>query len=108
MKEQTRNKVKLGAFVLMGTLFLILGLYFIGSKKNIFRSTISISASFNNVGGLMPGNNVRFNGINVGTVSKVYAISDTAIKVEFTIEESYEIYFQGRHRLYWNGWFAGQ
>ncbi len=36
----------------------------------------------------MPGNNVCFNGINVGTVSKVYAVSDTAIKVEFTIDES--------------------
>jgi len=36
----------------------------------------------------MPGNNVQFNGINVGTVSKVYAISDTTIKVEFTIDKS--------------------
>jgi phospholipid/cholesterol/gamma-HCH transport system substrate-binding protein len=88
MKEQIANKARLGAFVLTGTLFLILGLYYIGSKRNIFRSTINVSASFNNVGGLVPGNNVRFNGINVGTVSKVYAVSDTAIEVEFTVDES--------------------
>ncbi len=87
MKEQTVNRAKLGAFVLIATTCLILGLYFIGSKQNIFHSTIDVSANFNNVGGLMPGNNVRFNGINVGTVSKVYAIADTAIKVEFTIDE---------------------
>jgi phospholipid/cholesterol/gamma-HCH transport system substrate-binding protein len=87
MKEQIVNRAKLGAFVLIATTFLILGLYYIGSKKNIFHSTINVSADFNNVGGLMPGNNVRFNGINVGTVSKVYAISDTAIKAEFTIDE---------------------
>lgn len=88
MKQQSINKAKLGAFVLIATTFLILGLYFIGSKKNIFHSTINVSASFNNVNGLVPGNNVRFNGINVGTVSKVYAASDTAIKVDFTIDKS--------------------
>lgn len=87
MKEQSANRAKLGAFVLIATTCLVLGLYFIGKKKNIFHSTIDVSANFNNVGGLMPGNNVRFNGINVGTVSKVYAIADTAIKVEFTIDE---------------------
>jgi phospholipid/cholesterol/gamma-HCH transport system substrate-binding protein len=87
MEEQTLNKTKLGAFVLIAVSSLLLGLYFIGSKKNIFHSTITVSADFNNVGGLMPGNNVRFNGINVGTVSKVYAIADTAITVEFTIDK---------------------
>ncbi|MGZ4035782.1 MAG: MlaD family protein [Bacteroidia bacterium] len=88
MKEQLINKAKLGAFVLIATTFLILGLYYIGSKKNIFHSTIKVSSDFNNVGGLMPGNNVRFNGINVGTVTKVYAVADTSIKVEYTIDES--------------------
>ncbi len=88
MKEQTANKAKLGVFVLAATAFLILGLYFIGSKRNIFRPAIAVSADFNNVGGLLPGNNVRFNGINVGTVSKVYPVADTTIKVEFTIDEA--------------------
>lgn len=88
MKEQTVNRAKLGFFVLVATTLLILGLYYIGSQKNIFHSTINVSANFKNVSGLMPGNNVCFNGINVGTVSKVYAVSDTAIRVEFTIDES--------------------
>lgn len=88
MNDKSKNKIKLGAFVLIGTILLLLGLYFIGSKKNIFNSTIKVSANFSNVGGLMSGNNVRFNGINVGTVSKVYAISDTVITVEFSIAES--------------------
>jgi phospholipid/cholesterol/gamma-HCH transport system substrate-binding protein len=88
MKEQSVNKVRLGSFVLIATTLLVLGLYYIGSKKNIFHSTITISACFKNVEGLLPGNNVRFNGINVGTISKVYPVSDTAIKVEFTIDEA--------------------
>ena len=88
MEEQTAKRLKLGVFVIIATTCLILGLYFIGSKRNIFHSKIHVSAVFNNISGLIPGNNVQFNGINVGTVSKVYAIADTAIKVEFTIDEN--------------------
>jgi phospholipid/cholesterol/gamma-HCH transport system substrate-binding protein len=87
MEEHTSKKVRLGAFVIIATSCLILGLYFIGSKRNIFHSKINVSASFNNISGLMPGNNVQFNGINVGTVSEVKANSDTAISVEFTIDK---------------------
>ena len=84
---KTVNKIKLGIFVLSGITFLILGLYYIGSKRNIFHSTINVRATFNNVDGLLPGNNVRFNGINIGTVSEVTAIADTSIKVDFTIDK---------------------
>lgn len=87
MKEQSVDRAKLGTFVLVAITSLVLGLYYIGSKKNIFHSTINVSANFNNVGGLLSGNNVRFNGINVGTVSKVYAISDSLIKVELNVNE---------------------
>lgn len=87
MKEQSINKAKLGAFVLIATTFLILGLYYIGSKKNIFHSTIDVVTEFSNVNGLVPGNNVRFNGINVGTVSKVYAVADSLIRVDFTVDK---------------------
>jgi phospholipid/cholesterol/gamma-HCH transport system substrate-binding protein len=88
MEEQSAKRLKLGIFVIAATTCLILGLYFIGSKRNIFHSKIHVSAVFNNISGLIPGNNVQFNGINVGTVSKAYAIADTAIKVEFTIDEN--------------------
>lgn len=88
MNKLTENKVKLGIFVLSATLFLILGLYYIGSTKNFFNKTINVSTKFNDVGGLMQGNNVRFNGINVGTVMKVYPISDSIMRVDFTIDES--------------------
>ena len=88
MEEQTSKRLRLGIFVIVATACLIVGLYFIGSKRNIFHAKINVSAVFTNISGLIPGNNVQFNGINVGTVSKVYAIADTAIKVEFTIDET--------------------
>ncbi len=98
MKEQTGNRVMLGAFVLVAITCLILGLYYIGSKKNIFHSTINVSANFNNADGLMNGNNVCFNGINVGMVTKVSAISDSAVKVEFTIDKG-ETKFIGKSAI---------
>jgi phospholipid/cholesterol/gamma-HCH transport system substrate-binding protein len=88
MKNQASSSIKLGVFVLSAITFFILGLYYIGSKRNIFHSTINVNAVFDDVNGLIGGGEVRFNGINVGNVSKVYAISDSAIKVEFTIDES--------------------
>jgi phospholipid/cholesterol/gamma-HCH transport system substrate-binding protein len=88
MKEQATNRVKLGAFVLIATACLILGLYFIGSNQSFFSKSVNVSVRFNNVGGLLAGNNVRFNGINVGTVSKVFAVSDSIIQVDFAIDES--------------------
>jgi phospholipid/cholesterol/gamma-HCH transport system substrate-binding protein len=87
MEEESTNKIKLGTFVLIAISCLLLGLYYIGSKKNIFHSTINVSTNFSNIGGLMSGNNVRYNGINVGTVTKVFATSDTTIKVIFTIDK---------------------
>lgn len=85
MEEKSVKKIRLGVFVIIASACLVVGLYFIGSKRNIFHSKIQVSAVFSNISGLMPGNNVQFNGINVGTVSKIYAIADTAIKVEFTV-----------------------
>ena len=68
MALSTANKTKLGLFVVTSTILLITALYLLGSKQNIFGSTIKVNAVFYNVNGLMRGNNVRFNGITVGTV----------------------------------------
>jgi phospholipid/cholesterol/gamma-HCH transport system substrate-binding protein len=81
------NNIKLGAFVLAGVLVLIIAFYMIGSKKNVFGNTIEISAIFYNVNGLMPGNNVRYGGIDIGTVKKVVFENDNTILVKMVIEK---------------------
>jgi phospholipid/cholesterol/gamma-HCH transport system substrate-binding protein len=92
MAKQAMNKIKLGIFVLAGTLLFIFSLYIIGSKKNLFGGTVRISAYFNNVNGLMEGNNVRFNGINIGTVNNIEIIADTVVKVEIDLEDDMSEY----------------
>lgn len=86
MDKTTSRNFRLGLFVLTGTLALIYGLYMIGSNRNIFGSTFQVNALFKNVNGLMKGNNVRFGGIDVGTVQDVKIINDSSVRVIMVIE----------------------
>jgi len=86
-KKNTLNYVKLGVFVTTGFLILVVSLYFIGSKKNLFGNTFSLFVNFKDINGLTKGNNVRYGGIDVGTVGKIEILNDTTIKVEMVLEE---------------------
>ncbi len=86
MKMTTTSNVQLGLFVMIGLVFLVAALYLIGSNRNLFDQTFEVNATFYNVNGLTKGNNVRFSGINVGTIKRVEIISDTSVKVTMIIE----------------------
>ena len=94
MAKQTINRVKLGAFILSGMIFFIAALYIIGSKNNLFGGSVTIHAYFHNVNGLMKGNNVRYNGINVGTVSSISIVEDTIVQVEMEIKDEMTQFIQ--------------
>jgi phospholipid/cholesterol/gamma-HCH transport system substrate-binding protein len=87
MKKDTSNKIKLGIFISVGMMVFIVGIYFIGAGRQLFRSTFRISGVFKDVAGLQPGNNVRLSGINVGTVDNIMIVSDTSVRVEILIDE---------------------
>ncbi len=86
MKKDVNHNIKLGIFVVSGVLLLVIGLYFIGNNKNMFGKTITLYATFQNVSGLQAGNNVRYSGIDIGTVKQILIVSDTTVKVEMSIE----------------------
>jgi phospholipid/cholesterol/gamma-HCH transport system substrate-binding protein len=88
MEKTTSQKLRLGLFVIIGLSLFILAVYFIGDKQQMFGKTNQLSAVFNNVSGLQLGNNVRYSGINVGTVSGIVMINDTAIKVDMLIDKT--------------------
>lgn len=87
MKKNAPNNIRLGIFISAGTVILVIALYFIGSKRNIFSNTIKISSQFYNVNGLMQGNNVRYAGIDIGTVHKVVIENDSSVTVYMVIEK---------------------
>ncbi|MCP4976260.1 MAG: MCE family protein [Maribacter sp.] len=87
MAKTTLENLKLGIFVVIGTVLLVFAAYLIGNRQNMFGQTFTISAVFNNANGLQNGNNVRFSGINVGTVKAIDMVNDTTIRVYMLIEK---------------------
>ena len=87
MKKTSSEKLKLGLFVIIGLLLFVTAVYLIGANQNLFGKKATINANFNNVNGLQLGNNVRYSGINVGTVRNIMIINDSTINVAMNIEE---------------------
>ncbi|NER16850.1 MlaD family protein [Spongiivirga citrea] len=86
MKNRKFYKTRVGIFIVLGTLLLVAALYFIGNRQHIFSQNIQLYAVFQNVNGLQLGNNVRYSGINVGTVSSIDMINTSEIVVQMMIE----------------------
>ncbi len=87
MKKTASQKTKLGIFVIISTILFVVAVYMIGQGKDLFKKTFTISAYFQNVNGLQNGNNVRYAGIDIGTVKSINMVNDSTIKVDMNIEE---------------------
>lgn len=87
MAKRIINNVKLGSFVLAGLICLVLLLYMIGKNRNLFGNNYVLKTRFENVQGLIVGNNVRFSGIQAGTVKSIKILNDTVIEVTMIIEK---------------------
>lgn len=86
MAKQSINHIKLGVFVLAGILFLIIMLYLIGKNQDLFSSTFQLKTRYENVQGLVPGNNVRYAGIEAGTVRRIEVLNDTLVEVVLIVQ----------------------
>lgn len=87
MEKESGYTWKLGMFVTIGLLLFIMAVYFIGKQQNLFGSTFHISSQFKTVSGLEVGNNVRFSGINVGTVEQIQLKNDSTVRVVLVMKE---------------------
>jgi phospholipid/cholesterol/gamma-HCH transport system substrate-binding protein len=89
---------KLGMFVMIGLALLAATIYWVGKQKNLFGSTFHLRSEFKMVSGLKPGNNVRFSGINIGTVDQIELITDTSVMVDFVIRKKYQQFIKTNAR----------
>ena len=87
MNKEAGFTWKLGMFVTIGLAVFVIAIYFIGKQQNLFGSTFQLNSRFKTVSGLKAGNNVRFSGINVGTVDEIQLVNDSAVIVKFKIDE---------------------
>jgi phospholipid/cholesterol/gamma-HCH transport system substrate-binding protein len=84
----TKNKkaIVVSLFTLTGIGIFVLGVLTLGGQHKLFVSNISIKASFENVSGLMAGNNVWFQGVTIGTVKSISFSSRSQVIVQMNIE----------------------
>jgi phospholipid/cholesterol/gamma-HCH transport system substrate-binding protein len=87
MRPTHKSNIRLGIYIASGVLLFIVILYLIGSQQHMFQRNVKITATFTDVMGLNMGANVRFTGIDVGTVSKMIILSDTSVRIEMAINE---------------------
>ncbi len=87
MNKESGFTWKLGMFVIIGLVLFIGTIYFVGKQKNLFGSTFHLKSRFKTVSGLKEGNNVRFSGINVGTVNSIELVTDTSVLVDLLIRK---------------------
>lgn len=87
MNKESGFQWKLGMFVIIGLVLFIATIYFVGRQQNIFGSTFHLKSNFKSVSGLEVGNNVRFSGINIGTVSDIELVTDSSVVVSISIKD---------------------
>jgi len=76
------STVKIGIFIFLGIVILVIGIFLVGDKDALFSSTFKVRAFFNDIQGLRSGATVRLSGIDVGSVESVKIVSDTTGRVE--------------------------
>ena len=81
-------KVRLGLFIAGGLALFVIAIFLIGKQKNLFNPVFKLTTTFYNVSGLQVGSNIRFSGINVGTVDNIKIINDSTVRVDMLIKKN--------------------
>jgi phospholipid/cholesterol/gamma-HCH transport system substrate-binding protein len=91
---KNKKNTTVGLFVLAGALFLVFSLYLIGRNQYLFNSPFTLYAVAKNVNGLVPGNAVRFLGMDVGIVKSIEVANDTEIYIAMQIDNGIKPYIK--------------
>ncbi len=86
MQFDRGRKIRLGLFILLGTLIFVAFFYLIGRSSQLFSKSVTLHTTFPSVSGLRSGDHVKFSGIIVGTVSELQITTDTSVVVDMSID----------------------
>jgi phospholipid/cholesterol/gamma-HCH transport system substrate-binding protein len=92
-------KVRLGLFIAGGLAIFIIAIFIIGKQKNLFNPVFKLTTTFYNVDGLQAGGNIRFSGINVGTVDVIKIINDSTVRVDMLIQKDVKKFIKSDSRV---------
>ncbi|MBL1215091.1 MAG: MCE family protein [Ignavibacteriae bacterium] len=79
---------RLGLFIFLGTVLIVLSIFLIGNRESLFVSSIYVKTYFTTVEGLKAGAPVRMSGYTIGSVRSISLANDTSgrVEVEMRIE----------------------
>jgi phospholipid/cholesterol/gamma-HCH transport system substrate-binding protein len=87
MESSAKNQMKVGIFVLVGTLLVIVSIFSLGGSRNIFTPTSTLHAHFPSVSGLNVGSVISLAGVNIGNVTSIqFRPEENKLDVTMTIE----------------------
>src|SRR4030042_4591566 len=84
----SKFKLRLGLFVLIGSVIFVVAIFIIGKQENLFNPVFKLTTTFYNVSGLQVGCNIRFSGNEVGTVYNIHRINDSTVRVDMLIKKN--------------------
>jgi phospholipid/cholesterol/gamma-HCH transport system substrate-binding protein len=84
----SKFKVRLGLFITGGLMLFVIAIFLIGKQENLFDPVFKLTTTFYNVSGLQVGSNIRFSGIDVGTVENIKIINDSTVRVDMLIKKN--------------------
>lgn len=96
MKWTTEAKV--GAFTIVGIVLFIMGILFVGRVDIFTKPQMTITGDFAQVNGLKNGNQVKFSGVAIGSVSDI-EITPSGVVVKMKIDEKTQIPSDSRFTL---------
>jgi len=77
-----------GLFIAVGVVIFIVGIFTLGNQQKSFSNGLHLQARFDNVSGLIKGNNVWFSGVKVGTIKKITFTGINQVDVEFNVDQA--------------------
>lgn len=87
-KKDKQNLVKVGAFISLLSIVLMVMVASIGKESALFAPKAKIKARVSNVSNLKPGSYVELKGIRVGTVQSIDIVSEDEVEIIFSMLES--------------------
>ena len=90
----TKRTAIVGIFIFLGIVYLLSGILAVGNLHSTFVRKIRLTAVFDDVNGLQPGNNIWFSGVKIGTVDKLHFFGDSQVRVGLKIEEKAQQYIR--------------
>ncbi len=89
-----KRPVIVGLFVLIGLVFLVIGVLMVGDLHQTFKRKMTVVAFFDDVSGLQEGNNVSFSGVKIGTVSELRFFGNSQVEVMLKVETKVQDYIR--------------